>query len=104
MELHDKLPVAEDSFEETILYYSLFKHELKCLAAFNVNHKTIRLDLKLLFWLRQEAQEVTLCVCPSVRLCVCDICALSTLSKRAILRLVTQHELLDGTKFGPFWS
>ena len=28
--------IAEDSFEETILYYSLFKHELKCLAAFNV--------------------------------------------------------------------
>ena len=25
----------------------------------------------LLFWLRQEAQEVTLCVCVSVCLCVC---------------------------------
>ena len=42
----------------------------------------------LIFWLRQEAQEVTLCVCVSVCLSVRDICALSTLPKWAILRLV----------------
>ena len=34
------------------------------------------------------AQKVTLCVCLSVCVSVCDICELSTLSKREILRLV----------------
>ena len=35
-----------------------------------------------IFWLRQEAQEVTLCMC------VCDFVEFFTLSKRDLLRLV----------------
>jgi len=45
------------------------------------------------FWLRQEAQEVTLSVCVSV----CDICEFFTLSKRELLRLVVKLRLGSGS-------
>ena len=41
-----------------------------------------------IFWLRQEAQEVTLSVCVCVRVSVRDIVEFLTLSKRELLRLV----------------
>ena len=47
------------------------------------------LVINYLFWLRQEAQEVTLFVRLSVCVSVCDICEFYPLSKREILRLVT---------------
>ena len=45
---------------------------------------TLLIVLTRNFLLRQEAQEVTLSVCP----CVCDIFEFFTLSKRELLRLV----------------